>query len=64
MRNTIAHSTHIAPRNIGILRDKFGITNHHLCSGLADDNETHDNSALGSLVGQKTFLVEAVYKAA
>jgi len=37
---------------------------HHLCGGLADDDEAHDDGLLGALVGQKIIFGQSFDEAA
>jgi hypothetical protein len=41
------------------LRGEFGISVHQLCSRFTDDNKTHHNGLLGSLIGEERFLAQS-----
>lgn len=64
MRNAVAHTAHTSPWYFLMRLNKFSATIHYFRRSFADDNKTHNDSLLRSLVSKKVVLVQAFNEAA
>ncbi len=62
--HAITHVAHAGSRHVGMGLGELGVAVHHPRGGLADDDEAHDDSLLGELVGQEVILSQPFHEAA
>ncbi|EJN33622.1 hypothetical protein PMI37_01533 [Pseudomonas sp. GM80] len=60
--NPVTHSAHIAPGNHWMLRHEIRKAVHYFGRGLANDDQTHDDRLLSSLIVNELFLAQALHK--
>jgi len=58
--DAIAHSSHAAPRNLGMVSDEFAMPVHDPGGGLADNDEAHHHRLLGALIGKEILLAHSI----
>jgi hypothetical protein len=58
--DAIAHPSHAAPRNLGIVSDKLAMLLHDPGGSFANNDEAHHHRLLGSLIGKEILLAHSI----